>query len=391
MKRLFVPILLLIVFFVSLTLFGQELQQKNNIQLELTSVKPSPSATITKEENKLVFHDSKGNIKTGFEFDEKPYRISIAENGKNATVSEPVNYEEGYDEKMIYRLINLLNDDGDVIATSKVVNLLDRDVVPMGDNETVLLIFPAGVTPKATVDFYKKRGETLEFVKSISKETGDFSWDVSYDGKYFLAGYSAWKDRGQSQMICFDNSGNELWSKFLNEDIIGPVYFSDKSNFIFLTAQSRETNERKAYLLDLNGREIVATEVSARGTFYPEFSDDEKEKYVGISSGCNEVLLIDTESRKVLWEYKDENKKLYFNTMEIVEEGNVFLSALIKKYSPQSHVKKVVEKKLYIFDREGRKIEKQINLNGIPRLFKYEGDVYIKLISEDKETNYKVF
>ena len=205
MKKYFVPIGFLIVFSITLILFGQKSQQKNNIRFELATVKSLPSATITKKEDKLAFYDSEGNVKTGFMFDEKPYRINIAKNGKNATVAEPVNYEEGYDEKMIDRRVKLLNVDGDIIAVSKVMNLLDWDVVPMGDNETVLLIFPAGVAPKAKVDFYKKRGESLEFVKRVSKETSGFSCDISSDGKYFLAGYSAWDDNGKAQLVCFDN------------------------------------------------------------------------------------------------------------------------------------------------------------------------------------------
>ena len=73
-----------------------------------------------------------------------------------------------------------------------------------------------------------------------------------------------------------------------------------------------------------------------------------------------------------------------------LENGEVFLSGLIKEYNPKTHVKGVIEKILYIFDKEGSSTKEQITLEGTPKLYKYKGDIYIKMISGDREANYEV-
>lgn len=326
----------------------------------------------------IKFLDNEGNVIKEKKLAENS-KVEVSKNRKNIGIITPKYEILGHPPVGLE--FRLLDEDGNEIAFKEQVLLGDysEDYDILGNGENVVI--KSGHEKIDTVSFYKVQNGNLLLQKTINFSeiggVGGFESDYSTDGNYYCISTRGYK-KNNAEAILFDNDGNKLWSCDLSE-AFEDIYISRSGSYIVATsrkiASTPQECKRTLYLISNLGKTITQYPIEPVGSYEADFSSNEK--FLGITSGMDVIYFFESETGKLLWEYKDTEKTTRFGPIWVSENGeNVFVWKIIKKRGI---------KRSDVYRKDGTRREKKEYIDEIIGKEKYilifngEG----KLISED--------
>ena len=363
---------------------------KSNNDLQLMKRSFCTNSHILVENSNILFFNKEDNLINQLKYDIRFQNAIVSNNKQNVIVTEIIEGKENIEQKSASSRIKLYNSKGEIIAISESIYLYDWEVYPLGDDNTVIIFFPAGTQPKAMIKFMINKSKQLFLFKEIYYESGNLSIDCSIDGELIFLGISSLPNiHKKSKAILLDNKGNEVWRYFPKESFISGVHISPRKNFIVMISENVSNNTKFSYLIDNNGNNIAKKTINSKGNYYIEFSDNEK--YFALCSGKNNLSVFNTNNGNLILDYVNSNSNIQINTMKVKSNGDVFATALLKTRNSTTREKEVVEKFLLNIEKSGIADEINIKFKGIPYLRNYYNEsYYIEMITSGNKSFYLI-
>lgn len=291
-------------------------------------------------------------------------------------------------QKSQLNIINLYDSKGNLLAKSEPVDLYDWVVKPLGDNNTVLMIFPAGTARKAIIRIYKKSGNALVETNAIKRETTYFSIDISMDGKYFICGFSAFDGISNlPEIMLFNDSGKLLWSNSIDESRFYQVAISKKH--VFGASVDIENERGFMYLFDYHGERLMKDTIYSHiGNYKIKFSDFENDKYFAISSLKN-IYLFDSDKKIKIKDFICDSG-MEISDYIIDEDGTIISTVMIREYSKEKREFVISDQELVIEDLLNQKKSINFQSDREPLLIKDQNRIIIKLSTNQKESYHEI-
>jgi len=132
------------------------------------------------------------------------------------------------------------------------------------------------------------------------------------------------RGKGESQLILFTGSGEELWRRRLEEEISGPVAISDDGNHIAAVAFSvlgANRIEMNTHLYDQKGEWLAAVATDFR---LADFSSDGSRLLIGRK---NDLRLVETATGKTIWEDRLADEYGQIRALDLSPDGTLALAA----------------------------------------------------------------
>lgn len=291
-------------------------------------------------------------------------------------------------EKSQLKIINLFDKEGILQATSQPLDLYDWIVIPMGDDNTVLVIFPAGTARKAIIKILKKSGNSLKEINKISRETTFFKIDISADGNYFVCGFSAFEEvSNKPEIKLYTRSGDLVWSNKIDEPRFYQVAISQKS----IIGASKDSPNKKGfiYLYDYQGKRLLKDEINSHiGNYRIESSDYSNDRYFAIST-INNIYLFDSEKKLKIKDFSIDNKR-EISSYILDKNGAIICAVMRKKYSQENKNFEFSDKELIIIDLQNKKRSIELVSDGEPMLYKRQNKAILKMSNNKNENYYEV-
>lgn len=312
-------------------------------------------------------------------------QIIYSKNEQNAVSVEINPSDINKAQKAQLNIINLYDKEENIIAKSKPIDLYDWIVKPLGDNNTVLVIFPAGTARKAIIKVLKRQGNQLIETNEIERETAYFNIDISLDGKYYVCGFSAFDGISYNPEIkLFNNSGELLWSRFIDESRFYQVAISNKH--VFGASKDSENKKGFMYLFDYRGKSLMKEEIDSHiGNYKIELSDYTNDKYFAISSLKN-IYLFDSDKKAKIKEFRSDNN-IEISDYLINNDGTIISTIMHRKYSKEKRKFDISNQQLIIEDIQNHKKSLKLDCKGKPLLKKDHNKVII-ITSKNKIYSY---
>jgi hypothetical protein len=132
------------------------------------------------------------------------------------------------------------------------------------------------------------------------------------------------RQRGQSDLILFTESGEELWRRRLEEEICGPVAVSQHGEMLAAVAFSvkgADLIDMRTHLYDDEGQELATVETAFR---LADFSSDGARLLL---SRKNDLRLVDTAAGKTIWEEQLPAEYGQIRAVDLSPDGALALAA----------------------------------------------------------------
>ncbi len=310
-------------------------------------------------------------------------RIEFSKNKENVVL---VDHIEGMGLKGYNKIVKLYDKSGRLLAASDSLDLYDWEVKPLGDDETVLVIFPAGTAREAVVRTFKNINGTLKETKVFSQETASFSLDITYNGDYYICGLSSSQIKGgNSHIFFFNNSGNILWKTNVNAPILYSLKISN--NYIIFTTKAYDNDKQNnIYMLDYQGNIILKNKLdSEKGNYEIELSDYNKDQFIAIAT-LKHIYLFDTREKKLVNELKTETQ--YVNSYKIDQHGTIICTGIQKEFLREQKKYNYYNKELFIKKIGSTPQKKMIEMEGEPETVKDKDKMILKMNKNRKHNNY---
>ena len=173
---------------------------------------------------------------------------------------------------------------------------------------------------------------------------------ISEDGNYFVSIFS---NRGIYDLILFSISGEELWAKRFENEIVRKTNISSSGELIVAEVTPKGKRETEMLLFNKEGDLLYKKQLKFEGHI---FKFDPSEKYLLTASGRGTIYLFDTSSKELLWEYSVNDRNIRFLNADI-KSGFIALSAAVR--NPKKKFDYKQPKKIYVFDLEGKMLAKK--------------------------------
>ncbi|MFW5879571.1 MAG: hypothetical protein ACOCUV_01975, partial [bacterium] len=292
-------------------------------------------------------------------------RIEWSRNKENVVVVEHI---EGMGLKGFNKIVKLYDKSGRLLAASDSLDLYEWEVKPLGDDETVLVIFPAGTARKAVIRTFKNINGTLKETNKFLQNTASFSLDITYNGDYYICGLSSSQIKGSnSQIFFFNKSGNILWKTKVNAPILYSLKISN--NYVIFTTKAYDNDKyNNVYISDYQGNVFLKNKLdSKKGNYEIELSDYNKDRFIAIAT-LKHVYLFDTRQKKLVNEFKTTTQ--YINSYKITDNGTIISTAVQKEFSREQKQYNYFNKKLFIKKTGNSSQKLKINMEGEPEIIK---------------------
>ena len=330
------------------------------------------------EKIKLVPYDFQEKIKisklNSSPTNDKINDLIYSKNELNAVSSEVNPADINKAQKIQLNIIKLYNKQGNLLATSQPIDLYDWIVKPMGDDKTVLVIFPAGTAQKAIIKFLKISGNSLVEIKEIVRETSYFNFDIDNKGEKLIASYSPY--RGKSalpELKLYDNNGNEIWSKTVDEKDIYSIKISND----YIVAASQDLIDKVGYVYSFNyngNRKMKSKLNSIEGTYQIEYSDDETNQFFAISTSKN-IELFDSKSFSKIKSIESKDSNSRFKSYIVDKNGNIVAAT---------------DKKIVVETINNQNDEIEIKVDGNPRIKKEKDKIVLEMWNPKEQKYYEI-
>lgn len=321
---------------------------------------------------------------------EKTFKESVNGNqiyskkNKN-TISIEVNpQDKDKAEKAQRKIIKLYAQNGSLLATSEPMNLYDWTVKPLGDDNTVLVIFPAGTYSKAIIKIYKKKGNKLTSVKTIERRTSYFNIDIANNANHFICGFSSWSGESEyPELVYYDSNGNAIQSYTVDEKYLYTLKVT--SNHLIATSHDLSNRTKFVYLFDISGNRLMKKELyEIVGNDIIETSDYADSRYFGIAN-AHTVQLFDSKQKKEIEILKIHDKAKNISSYIIDQKGTIFATAMKKTFSKESRNYIYTEQILIVKSPDKLRQIIKIEDDGRPKVKIENGKLLLEIINNKNE------
>ncbi|MCU0612697.1 MAG: hypothetical protein MUE60_13035, partial [Candidatus Eisenbacteria bacterium] len=205
-------------------------------------------------EGKVVaFYDEDGTIIKEIPYTDACNGPVVSRNKKNVVTREPV----GTCDIMAEYRLKLYDVQGSLVATSEPLMLYDLHVQPLGNNSTVLVIYPAVDGPEFVITILQVEGDTLSTVSTIQEERGDPWLDVGLDGQHWVIAAHASPAVDKAEVVLLGSDGAVIWRVALDESTFrGPLLISPRSRYVLACSADFDAHHGYAYLLSIDGQRL---------------------------------------------------------------------------------------------------------------------------------------
>jgi len=295
------------------------------------------------------------------------------------TVSIVVNPEDkDKEQKAQLKIVKLFDQNGKLLATSEPMDLYDWTVKPLGDDNTVLVIFPAGTYSNGVIKILKKQGDKLIAVKTIEQRTRYFNIDIANNAKYFICGFSTWEDEREFPEIKYYNSNGEIIQSYLVDE---KVLYTLKvtSNYIIATSMDRSNKAGFVYLFDKLGNRLMKEElVEIVGNKEIETSDENEILYFGVST-LNSIQLFNVKLRTEIDVLKINDKGKRITSYIVDKQGVLFATSTRRTYSKELKNYLYSEQELIVKSPDKPRQVIKIDYDGKPEIMTENGKLFLKM------------
>lgn len=293
--------------------------------------RPTPRSCIEVEmrgEGKVVaFYDEHGTIVKEIKLELPCNYPVVSKNRQNVVIKEPV----GECDIMAHYRLHLYDAKGILAATSEPMMLYDLYVEPMGNNSTVLVIYPAVEVPVFSIAFLQAEGGALSIVANFWEERGNPLWDVGLDGQHCVIAMNASSEENKAEVVLLRSDGAVIWRVALDESTInGPLLVSPRSGYVLACSRASGPRSSYAYMLSIEGQRLWKSTIETEAA---SFSRDENEALLALATSSGEIRLLTTESGRRIVSQVEEDTSLWIKACSILPDQSV-AAVLVKKHRP---------------------------------------------------------
>ncbi len=271
------------------------------------------------------------------------------------------------------KIIHLFDRNGNLLASSGPIDLNDWIIKPMGDDNTVLVIFPASTARQVIVRFFKVNEKTLVKENEVERKSSYFNFDTYINGVKLIACYSPYRGISElPQLVVYDNNGIELWAKTIDEKDIYSV--STARDYIVTTSHDLKHRVGYVYLFDYRGNRKMKSRLNdIVGTYQIECSNDSENRFFAICTSSR-IELFDSESRRKI-KFVESCDDEVFKSFVIDEKGSIIAAT---------------QSKIIIETLEGVRSLMSIGRDGNPEIKIDNNNIILKMWNPQKTVYYEI-
>jgi hypothetical protein len=250
-------------------------------------------------------------------------KYSISKNKENFAIACPI--DSSIQRKSWKWRINLYDNDGHTIGTVEPEDLNDELFIPLGNDTSLLIIFPVGTSDFLRIKFYNLKQERFELSKTIKKESNIYLFDHDYSGNFICYGMSIPSKNEKTNLINYCNSrGNVIWSKHFYNDYPYDVKVSKANNYIFLAIRSIDNKPDIGMILSNEGDKLIDFELPdiRLGNFKMCTSNDDTEEDLVIYSS-NFMIHLDNNATNIRTTHIEYRSNIYFDDCFLNQDGSI--------------------------------------------------------------------
>lgn len=266
-------------------------------------------------------------------------KYSISKNEENFAIACPIN--DSIERKAWKWKINLYKRNGELIGTSDSEDLYDEIFLPLGNDSTLLVIFPVGTSTYLRIKYYCLKQDKFQLTNKLKLESNIYLFDHDYNGNNICFGISN-PSNNKNNLINYCNSkGNVIWSKQFTEEYPYDLKISKFNNYIFLAIKSFDNKSDLGLVLDNKGDKLIDFELPDNriGNFQICTSNDNDEKDLVIYSS-NFIVHLDNNATNIKTSYVALKSNIYFEKCSIDQDGGVKMTGY--KYERDSIGKRIL-------------------------------------------------
>jgi hypothetical protein len=295
------------------------------------------------------------------------------------TVSIVVSPEDkDKEQKAQLEIVKLYDQNRKLLATSEPMDLHDWTVRTLGDDNTVLVIFPDGTNSKAIIKIYKKKGNKLTSVKTIERKASYVNFDIANNANYFICGFNTRNGESKySEIVYYDSNGNIVQSYLVDEKVSYSIKITD--NYIIATSHDLSNRTKFVYLFDHYGNRLMKKEIyEIVGNDVIETSDNDEITYFGISN-LNTIQLFDTKLKKEIDVIKINDKGKRITSYVIDHQGILFATSTKRTYSKELKNYSYSGQELIVKSPDNPRQIIEIDYDGKPEVIIENGTLFLKM------------
>ncbi len=295
-------------------------------------------------------------------------------NKSNLVVIEVNPSDINKEEKAQLKIIKLFDENGNLLGISQPINLYDWEVKPMGDDKTVLVIFPAGTTSYADIKFFKLSGNSLIEVNEIERGSYNFTFDIDNNGEKLLVAYTAFEGISElPQLVLYDNMGNEIWSESVDENEFYSVKLA--KNYLIASSNGSNKNVGFLYLFNYQGKMLRKFNLNnIIGSYQIECFDDINNHFFAIlTSKC--IYLFDFNTMQQIKCIEPQNASSKFRTFCFDKSGNIVA---------------ITNNEVMLISSANKSLFVNHKLSGHPEIINENEKIILKMWNPEKTNYYEI-